>query len=1045
MPSQIKILYGDLFTSDADALLLPMDDDRFTLGEIQRKLQEYWRVDLPITGSIPPGDFITSPIRGSIRKNNGNPVNFLLFTNFGNNPNRRLSNLIEFLPTLAKFSRENPNLREIAIPMDRSWAERDVLGFLADQIYMHFFPAAYQDCNIELIFETLQDSEGMNEVFLQYLALRKRKVRLRQEYEQEGSREKLLSKKYYLLRGFAERGKEWINPSASLLRDHDDDPVMETFRLAPKGSLIFLSSSVSSDMDFFPISAIGEVIENLNGNFQVIWFSEGFTGHLKNLGYPLRSINEIEIPDEKRKLYELLKASFFSEFISPSPQERERLPKNVDLANDYEIGEDYLEIAEDVDAFSRIIALRDLRPPLAIALCGQWGSGKSFFMGKMIDKISSLAASENGPFCKGITHIQFNAWSYMDSNLWVGLVTKIFNGINAYVNEHIESKALKNRIKNDLQAQVSLSQESVFNLEKEKQDKAQHLKDIQKERANLALSLKFELKELERKSYTDFIKKAFTELAVEKKIDEALQQNESVQSVSAYIQKHYPEELYADGKWLKKEVSRWKTFLLDFFSWQRIKGNLWWILAIVLVIWLLPKGLNYTLTLIKNLKFTLSKESLAYIAIGGTLVKKSLQSYKKIEPLFSALWEVKKQYLDKMEEAKHQWQQKESALQAQIALDQERIGQLDIEITQAKADLIKVEFRLVNRLNTETFQKFIGDKSGDAGYRKHQGIVATIRDDFETLSNLFEAYAEEWRADPEQDPKKRPLERIVLYIDDLDRCDEARVLEVLEAVHLIMAFNLFVVVVGLDPARVKSALANQLRGKGKKLDPNTASKYLEKIFQVPFQLNPPSDRSVKNMLDKLLQSKEKRASAPIIPAHEQFDTFPIELDTVHAENVQDDAITDQNAIPKTTSIEKLLIGAESIKRIGDFSDLIGSNPRSVKRFVNILRIIRAHDMPIDSSPASENIKDDVISFLLALSIGPYHELYQELTVFLNDKPLGTMNDLTTSLPTKTLQKEKEILHSFLNLDQQRALLQTPLELIGGYNMLVRRFSFEDFG
>ena len=50
---------------------------------------------------------------------------------------------------------------------------------------------------------------------------------------------------------------------------------------------------------------------------------------------------------------------------------------------------------------------------------------------------------------------------------------------------------------------------------------------------------------------------------------------------------------------------------------------------------------------------------------------------------------------------------------------------------------------------------------------------------------------------------EKPLERIILYIDDLDRCPEERVVEVLEAVNLLMAFPLFIVIVGVDPRWVK--------------------------------------------------------------------------------------------------------------------------------------------------------------------------------------------------------------------------------------------------
>ena len=45
------------------------------------------------------------------------------------------------------------------------------------------------------------------------------------------------------------------------------------------------------------------------------------------------------------------------------------------------------------------------------------------------------------------------------------------------------------------------------------------------------------------------------------------------------------------------------------------------------------------------------------------------------------------------------------------------------------------------------------------------------------------------------------MQRIVLYVDDLDRCPSDRVVELLEAVHLLLAFALFVVVVGVGETR----------------------------------------------------------------------------------------------------------------------------------------------------------------------------------------------------------------------------------------------------
>ena len=61
------------------------------------------------------------------------------------------------------------------------------------------------------------------------------------------------------------------------------------------------------------------------------------------------------------------------------------------------------------------------------------------------------------------------------------------------------------------------------------------------------------------------------------------------------------------------------------------------------------------------------------------------------------------------------------------------------------------------------------------------------------------------------------VDRIILYIDDLDRCPEANVVEVLQAVHLLLAFPLFVVVVGVDSRWLLHSLQSrmtQFQGKG---------------------------------------------------------------------------------------------------------------------------------------------------------------------------------------------------------------------------------------
>jgi hypothetical protein len=101
------------------------------------------------------------------------------------------------------------------------------------------------------------------------------------------------------------------------------------------------------------------------------------------------------------------------------------------------------------------------------------------------------------------------------------------------------------------------------------------------------------------------------------------------------------------------------------------------------------------------------------------------------------------------------------------------------------------------------------------------------------------------------------VDRIVLYIDDLDRCPPDRVVEVLRAIQLLLAFPLFVVVVGVDARWVKRALNVRYKDQLRPLrdggwDGATPQDYIEKIFQIPFWLEPMSPTSTRRYLGGLL-------------------------------------------------------------------------------------------------------------------------------------------------------------------------------------------------
>src|SRR5262249_8266918 len=126
----------------------------------------------------------------------------------------------------------------------------------------------------------------------------------------------------------------------------------------------------------------------------------------------------------------------------------------------------------------------------------------------------------------------------------------------------------------------------------------------------------------------------------------------------------------------------------------------------------------------------------------------------------------------------------------------------------------------------------------------------------------------DWQANAEKHAP--PIERIVLYIDDLDRCHPDKVVEVLQAVHLLLAFDLFAVVVAVDPRWLERSLyraylpelaghvsAARIRADDRLIE-FSPQNYLEKIFQIPFSLATMAETGYTDLIDRLTTNVNER-------------------------------------------------------------------------------------------------------------------------------------------------------------------------------------------
>ncbi|MGH3876122.1 MAG: P-loop NTPase fold protein [Actinophytocola sp.] len=216
---------------------------------------------------------------------------------------------------------------------------------------------------------------------------------------------------------------------------------------------------------------------------------------------------------------------------------------------------------------------------------------------------------------------------------------------------------------------------------------------------------------------------------------------------------------------------------------------------------------------------------------------------------------------------------------------------------------------------------FAQSRKASEDYRQHLGVVSLLRRDLETFAVILD---KERQADG-------GLERIVLYIDDLDRCAPEVVVKVLEAIHLLVALPVFVVVVGVDARWLRQAIERHYAAM--KVSP---SNYLEKIFQVPFQLSP-MDHTGFGDLIRTLAGTGRAATTAVSQSAEQI---PQQNAEHVAAPVEPPAEPVERAASPDVRPRQLEITDAEMGFLGSLAPLVPS-PRATKRLINLYRLLRA--------------------------------------------------------------------------------------------------------
>jgi hypothetical protein len=585
---------------------------------------------------------------------------------------------------------------------------------------------------------------------------------------------------------------------------------------------------------------------------------------------------------------------------------------------------DLLGIQRDVDALCMVIASRQIRPPLSVGLFGDWGAGKSFFMAKLRRRVEELAerSDRRGAFCKDVVHVEFNAWHFADANLWASLVTRIYDELYAHIGGSEEEK-LRKRLAAEL----------------DQAGKEQEAARLELTRAQDELTRAKLAREESEKDYDGFIgdmKVILADPGVKASADAAGEALGAPKVTESYARLAETARSLAS---LSNRGSAVGRMLLG--------SPLTRIAVPALVITLgVPALLHLLLERYPGTVGSLdafAAKAGASISAGAlwlsAQIKRASDHVTTIERAFDTAREQREK---RKEEAK-----KSPAFQRyEAVLAKEADARKALEEACARAEGIKRE--LAEQDPRRRLERLISSRATGDDYRRHLGIISAIRKDFEAMSKALASFAESEGEEPM---------RIILYIDDLDRCRPDRVVEVLEAVHLLLAFPLFVVVVGVDPRWLRRCLQAhypELLGEVSDkatLRTSTPQDYLEKIFQIPFALRPMNGSSFTSLMSDLL-GPVAAESAPGGPraAASAVTALPA------AKREADAPPPPAGGQAPAGGIETLLQRSKQLELTGDehrdVRELAGlfNGPRAVKRFVNTYRLIRARMAPEELRP-----------------------------------------------------------------------------------------------
>ncbi len=628
----------------------------------------------------------------------------------------------------------------------------------------------------------------------------------------------------------------------------------------------------------------------------------------------------------------------------------------ADHGKEHSLSDDMVGIRSEVDAFAYLLASIGLKPPLAVGLFGDWGSGKSFFMESVHNRIDQLTQDPSVknkpqaevPFWKRIIQIQFNAWHYMEGELWASLVDHIFNQLSL---KDEGDDIIKKRIKHWME-KLDHTHAKILKLESKRKAAVNSLNNKKNQAEMLRRQREFELEKLERLKT-----QATRNILVEENLSEV---KKILEPFLISVGLPTAEEVSGKLEEAKKELKKGHRFFEAIWS---DKKSRWLTFSFLVGIPLLVLVLQY---------FDFSNITAAFSGISATIAAAVAlvgKAFNGVRSRINRLDDIEKKVNEETKEAREQIDLRIRESENAVKEAETKIQTIESDQQKLNEDLKDYQQQLSQITPVSVLTDFVAERVGSGDYRKFLGIPALIQQDFKQLSELIAQQNREILANKEGKLEQDDVtfNRIILYIDDLDRCPDEHVIKVLQAVHLLLAFDLFVVVVAVDSRWLSHALTKHFEALAISNNSGSATPddYLEKIFQIPFWIQPLSLPSKRNMIQELLRGHLIMEESDANGTDTNSDLPKFGDEQLVVLNNINSATT-----PPTIQTTALSITRDELEFMDELTPILGATPRSTKRFVNLYQLVRII-YKLNPDTDKNNIPPDyeLMAFSLALGEG----------------------------------------------------------------------------